>query len=152
VTQLLFLRGDGGFSAANGLSDPPPKSPPAVPDRPADYVVDLPTHAEAALIYRLSGDFNTLHVDPEIARAAGFNRPILHGLATLGIVGHALLKAVCDNDPAKLASLQVRFTSPVYPGETIRTEIWRENEQIRMRARAVERDVIVINNGLAYLR
>ena len=94
-----------------------------------------------ALIYRLSGDVNPLHAEPEFAKAAGFPRPILHGLATFGVAGHALLKSVCGYDPARLTAIAGRFSAPVYPGETIRTEIWRDGKVVSFRARVVERDV-----------
>ncbi|WP_164094660.1 MaoC family dehydratase, partial [Serratia marcescens] len=83
------------------------------------------TLPQAALIYRLSGDYNPLHADPKVARAGGFDRPILHGLCTFGVAGHALLKAVGNYRTDAIRKLRVRFTAPVYPGETIRTEIWR---------------------------
>ncbi len=88
---------------------------------------DLPTLPQAALIYRLSGDYNPLHADPAVAAAAGFRQPILHGLCTYGVAGHALLKTLCGYDPARLRRMDVRFSAPVYPGETIRTEIWHES-------------------------
>ena len=102
-----------------------------------------------ALIYRLSGDLNPLHADPAVAKAAGFPRPILHGLATFGVAGHAVLKSVCGYDPARLTAIAGRFSAPVYPGETIRTEIWRDGNVVSFRARVVERDVIAVNNGRA---
>jgi acyl dehydratase len=120
VAQTAFCRGDGGFG---GPSGPTPK-PHELPARAPDLVCDLPTSPQAALIYRLSADINPLHVDPDVAKAAGFPKPILHGLATYGVAGHALLKAACGYDPARLKSLNARFTAPVYPGETFRTEIW----------------------------
>jgi acyl dehydratase len=104
------------------------------------------------LIYRLSGDRNPLHIDPAIASAAGFPRPILHGLATFGVAGHALLKSICDYDPVRLANIAARYSAPVFPGETIRTEIWRDGNVISFRARVAERDVIAINNGRAELQ
>ena len=102
-----------------------------------------------ALVYRLSGDVNPLHADPDFAKAAGFPRPILHGLATFGVAGHALLKSVCGYDPARLTAIKGRFSVPVYPGETIRTEIWRDGAVLSFRARVVERDLVAINNGRA---
>ena len=102
-----------------------------------------------ALLYRLNGDRNPLHADPAVARSAGFERPILHGLCTFGIAGHALLKTCCAYDPSRLHGMRVRFSAPVYPGETVRTEIWREHEQITFRCWAVERDVLVISHGSA---
>ena len=111
--------------------------------------VDFATRPEMALIYRLSGDVNALHVDPDFARAAGFPRPVLHGLATFGVAGHALLKAVCGYDPARLTAMAGRFSAPVYPGETIRTEFWREDGVVSFRVRVVERDVVAIDHGRA---
>jgi acyl dehydratase len=120
-----------------------------LPARAPDIVCDLPTRPETALIYRLSGDVNPLHADPAFARAGGFPRPILHGLATFGVAGHALLKHVCGYDPARLRSMAGRFSAPVFPGETIRTEIWRDGAVVGFRSTLVERGVIVINNGRA---
>jgi acyl dehydratase len=145
LQQTTFCRGDGGFGG-------PPRQTPAphpLPERTPDLVCDLPTRPEAALIYRLSGDPNPLHVDPDVAQAAGFPRPILHGLATFGISGHAVLRSLCDYDPGRLAALAGRFSAPVFPGETIRTEMWRDGNVVSFRARVVERDVIAINNGRA---
>ncbi|MDR3420563.1 MAG: MaoC/PaaZ C-terminal domain-containing protein [Xanthobacteraceae bacterium] len=148
VTQTIFCRGDGGFGG-------PPRQTPAphpLPARAPDAVCDLPTRPEMALIYRLSGDYNPLHAEPAVAKAAGFDRPILHGLGTFGVSGHAMLKTVCGYDPARLMSFSGRFSAPVFPGETIRTEMWRDGEVISFRARVVERDVIAINHGRAEVR
>ncbi len=145
LSSTTFARGDGGFG---GTAKEAPK-PHTLPDREADSVVVLPTLPQAALIYRLSGDFNPLHADPRVAEAAGFKQPILHGLGTLGVAGHAILKDVCDYDPAKLKSFNLRFTSPVYPGETIVTEIWKDGSDISFRCKVKERDVVVLNNGYA---
>jgi acyl dehydratase len=147
LTQATFCRGDGGFG---GPTRPAP-APHPLPDRAPDLVCDLPTRPETALIYRLSGDYNPLHVDPDNASAAGFPRPILHGLATFGIAGRAILKSVCGYEPARLTGMSGRFSAPVYPGETIRTEIWRDGATLSFRARAVERDVIALANGRAEL-
>jgi acyl dehydratase len=113
-------------------------------------VCDFGTRPEAALIYRLSGDYNPLHADPAVARAAGFDRPILHGLGTFGVSGHALLKTMCGYDPARLISFSCRFSAPVFPGETVRTEMWRDGAVVSFRARVLERDVI--NHGRAEVR
>jgi acyl dehydratase len=112
-------------------------------------VLDQKTLPQAALIYRLSGDYNPLHADPAIARAAGFERPILHGLCTFGVAGRAILAACCGNDPARLKEIHVRFSAPVFPGEMISTEIWRDGPTISFRARVEPRDVVVLNNGRA---
>jgi acyl dehydratase len=145
LVHTTFCRGDGGFGGAKRESPPPH----AMPDRAPDAVCDLPTGPEAALIYRLSGDYNPLHSDPAHAKAAGFPRPILHGLATFGVAGHALLKTLCGYDPAKLIAMDGRFSAPVFPGETIRTEIWRDGNVVSYRARVAGRDVVAITNGRA---
>lgn len=120
VTELC--RGQGGF----GGPPPPAQARPVFPDRPADMVVTLPSSPQAALIYRLSGDDNALHVDPEVAAEVGFDQPILHGLSTFGMAGRAVLRAFCADAPERLRLLRVRFTSPVLPGETLRFELWRD--------------------------
>lgn len=145
VNQTTFCRADGGFGGPKRES--PPVHP--VPERKPDVVCDLPTRPEMALIYRLSADRNPLHVDPAVAKAAGFERPILHGLATFGVVGHALLKSVCGYDPARLKSFGGRFSAPVFPGETIRTEMWRDGAVVSFRATVIERNVVAMNNGRA---
>jgi acyl dehydratase len=145
LTQTSFCRADGGFGGEKREQP----APHAIPGRAPDIVCDLPTRPEMALIYRLSGDINALHVDPDFARAGGYPRPILHGLATFGVAGHALLKSVCGYDPAKLTAMAGRFSAPVYPGETVRTEIWRDGAVLSFRARVIERDVVAINNGRA---
>ena len=143
---MTFLRGDGGFG---GTSEGAP-APHPVPERAPDAVVTLATAANQAQIYRLSGDLNPLHIDPEVAKGAGFDGPILHGLATYGVIGRALLAARCGNDPARLTRIDGRFSAPVYPGETIETTIWDEDgSKLAFRARAVERDRIVFTNGYA---
>jgi acyl dehydratase len=145
INQTTFCRADGGFGGAKREAP----APHTIPDRAPDIVCDLATRPETALIYRLSGDVNPLHAEPAFARAGGYPRPILHGLATFGVAGHALLKSVCRYDPAKLVAMAGRFSAPVFPGETIRTEVWRDGGVASFRARVVERDVIAINNGRA---
>ncbi len=145
LSASAFARGDGGFAAAPGPGRPIHK----VPDRAPDLVRDLPTLPQAALIYRLSGDLNPLHAVPAVARAAGFTAPILHGLATFGVAGHAILAACCGYEPERLRTMDLRFSAPVYPGETIRTEMWRDDGVVSFRARVVARDAIVLNNGRA---
>jgi acyl dehydratase len=116
--------------------------------RAPDHQVTIKTSPYQAMIYRLSGDYNPLHIDPKVARQGGFTAPILHGLCSYGIAGRAVLRALCDNDPARIKRFDVRFSSPVYPGETILTEIWVEGSgKAAYRAKVVERDVVVLNNG-----
>jgi acyl dehydratase len=148
LDHVTFCRGDGGI----GKSDPAPPPPPVVPEGPPDASCDLPTLPQAALIYRLCADPNPLHADPAVAKAAGFPRPILHGLCTFGVAGHALLKTYCGYDPARLSAMSVRFSAPVYPGETIRTEMWRNNGAVLFRSRVLERDVVVLNNCVATIK
>lgn len=153
LEHLTFCRGDGGFSEQpdNGPrgGDPAPAAKPSTPDTAPDLVCDLPTMPQAALIYRLCADLNPLHADPKVARAAGFQRPILHGLASFGVAAHAIVSSCCDYDPTRLKSIGLRFSGPVFPGETLRTEIWRQDGRIQFRARALERDVVVLSHGLA---
>jgi acyl dehydratase len=143
VTHTTVCRGDGGFGG------PARAAPPvhAIPEHAPDLVCDRGTRPEAALIYRLSGDPNPLHADPAVAKAAGFPRPILHGLATFGIACHGILKCLCDHEPGRLKAISGRYSAPVFPGETIRTEMWRDGPIVSFRARVVERDVIALNNG-----
>lgn len=145
VTSNTLARGDGGFG---GPAKPRPPLP-ATPERAPDVVCDLPTLPQQALIYRLSGDLNPLHADPAIARGAGFARPILHGRCTLGVAMHAILRQCCAYDATRLRSLNVRFSAPFLPGETLRTEIWQDGERAWFRASALERNVVVLSNGSA---
>jgi acyl dehydratase len=145
LSNTGFARADGGFGGPAGQQP----APHALPDRPADLHCDLPTLPQSALLYRLTGDPNPLHADPDVAAAGGFKAPILHGLCTLGVAGHAVLRCCCGYDPARLKSLKLRFSSPVYPGETIRTEIWQDSSVVSFRATAVERGAVVLNNGRA---
>lgn len=138
--MTTVLRGQGGF----GGDSEPLHAVHTLPDCEPDISVDLPTRAEQALYYRLNGDDNPLHSNPATAEAAGYPRPILHGLCTLGVVFHALFRELVDYREDRLKALSLRFSSPVFPGETIRTEIWRDGS---FRARVVERDVVVVNNG-----
>lgn len=150
--MVTVLRGDGGFSEREGVSDSGPEPLPPVPERAPDVEVELSSLEQGALIYRLSGDYNTLHADPEVAVAAGFHRPILQGLCTYGMAAHAVLKGCCGYDASRFRSMAVRFTAPVYPGETVRFQIWRENSShLRLRARVNARDVVVLNNGVVEL-
>ena len=147
LTSTTFCRADGGFGGPSG----PTPAPHPIPETPAQHSCDLPTLPQAALIYRLSGDYNPLHAEPAIGRAAGFKQPILHGLCTYGVAGRAILKTICGYDSSKLMGVSVRFSSPVYPGETIRTEMYRDGKRVLFRSRVVERDVVVLSNGVATL-
>jgi len=148
VDSSTFARKHGGFGGK--VTETP--SPPAVPQSAPEKVCDLPTPPNLALLYRLNGDENPLHADPQRATVAGFDRPILHGAASFGIAAHAILRSVADYRPERLASIEARFSKPVFPGDTIRTEIWPQGEHVAFQCRAVGRNDIVLSNGLAILR
>ncbi len=145
LIMSIMARGDGGFGGPKG-SGPAPHQ---VPDTEPDAVFDYKTSVRQALYYRLNGDRNPLHADPDFAAAGGFDRPILHGLCSYGIACRAVLKTFCDHDHTKLTGFDVRFSAPVIPGETLRTEMWRDGDVVSYRMRAVERDVVVLKNGKA---
>jgi acyl dehydratase len=146
LTATQFMRSEGGFGGPSG----PVKKPPAMPAGRPQAVRDFETTLQTALIYRLSGDLNPLHADPAVARAAGFTKPILHGLASFGIAGYGIVREFCRGDPTRLKGLHVRFTSPVYPGETLRLEMWTSGSNgCAFRCKAVERDVTVLSHGVA---
>jgi acyl dehydratase len=148
TTSTMILRGDGGC----GGSTTEMAKPHIVPNRSSDAVVEFTTLPQNALLYRLCGDINPLHADPAIAAAAGFKQPILHGLCSFGFAGRAILETACGFDPARLQDVQARFTSPVYPGETLRIHLWNDGPQISFRVIIVERDIVAIDNGRATVR
>ncbi len=141
----IFARSDGG---QGGFGESPTSPGPLSSNEP-EHVVELATSPNAALLYRLTGDMNPIHADPEVARQAGFDRPILHGLCTMGLACRALLQAYCGSDPARLKSIFVRFSQPVFPGETVRIEFFRDNGAVRFRASVPTRQVIVLDRGNA---
>lgn len=146
VTNTVFARADGGFGGTATAARPGVTLPTTAPD----LSLDTKTLEQSALIYRLSGDYNPLHADPEVARSAGYDHPILHGSATWGIAGYAVMRLVCDADASRLRTFEARFSSPVYPGETIRTEVWLSGQnQAFFRCRVMDRDVTVLTNGIA---
>lgn len=147
-TQTVFCRGDGGIGGPQRTAP----APHTIPARAPDVVCELPTLPQMALLYRLNGDMNPLHADPDIARKAGFDRPILHGLATFGIAGRALLQAACDYDASRIAEINARFTAPLFPGETLRVDVWKDGDEISFIVTVVERNAIAINNGRARIR
>src|SRR6185312_9877283 len=148
LTMSMFYRGDGGFG---GPSEGQPE-PHAVPTRAPDQSVDIATRSDQALIYRLNGDRNPLHSDPEFAKNAGFPRPILHGLCTYGITCRAVLQHVLDYDAEQILSHQVRFSAPVFPGDVITVDLWKDGKDISFEARVKDRGATVIRNGLCRLR
>jgi acyl dehydratase len=150
-TMTLMARGDGGFSERAGNGPPggdafaAPRA--AVPEGPPDAVVELATLPQSALIYRLVADPNPLHADPGFARAAGFPRPILHGLCAYGMAAHAILRTYAGMDAARLRAIALRFASPVFPGDALRFELWRDSAAVRFRATVPAREGLVVLDG-----
>ncbi len=143
LTSTTFARGDGGFGGPNGAGLEPHK----IPDRKPDLTAAGETRVDQALLYRLCGDRNPLHADPELAKRVGFPVPILHGLCTYGTACRTVLKEVAKYDHTRITGFDVRFSSPVYPGETVLTDMWIDGRVVSFRCRLKERDVTVINNG-----
>ncbi|SNR57399.1 Acyl dehydratase [Haloechinothrix alba] len=139
----IFAKGEGGFGGERG-----PSESVELPDRAPDEVIDTPTLGQQALLYRLCGDRNPLHIDPEFAKAAGFDAPILHGLCTYGMVAKAVTGAVLGGDPDRVASWSARFAGIVLPGETLRTRIWDTGRRYLVNTVAVERDAPVLADGV----
>lgn len=142
-----LARGNGGF----GGEPSPKRNDEFVPDRPSDYSVEWQTTKAQSLLYRQSGDLNPLHVDPEIASDAGFARPILHGLCTLGIVAFNLMKIARYSDTSQIRKISTRYAGIVYPGEKLLIEFWQEKEQWHFQCKACERNSIVLDGGTATL-
>ena len=143
LTSTTFARGDGGFGGPNGAGLDPHK----LPDRKPDHTASAETRIDQALLYRLNGDRNPLHSDPELAKRVGFPVPILHGLCTYGTACRTILREIAKYDHTRIVGFDVRFSSPVYPGETILTDMWIDGKTVSFRCRLKERDVTVINNG-----
>ncbi|SFB89354.1 N-terminal half of MaoC dehydratase [Polaromonas sp. OV174] len=143
--QVHFLRKAGGCGSAG---KPPPQRPP-VSMAASSLQVDIPCLPQQALVYRLNGDSNPLHSDPEVAARAGFPKPILHGMCTAGMAVAAVIDALADADPGRSHGFTVRMTNPVLPGDTLRVEMWPDGS---FRARALERDVLVLDAGHVQLQ
>lgn len=151
---ICILQGASMCLVGGGVGGPAGESRPRkpVPDRAPDLVRDINTLPQAALIYRLSGDYNPFHVDPDLAKEGGFSRPILHGRCTFGIAGRAIVDGIGRPLGKALQAMEARFTSPVFPGETVRTEMWAVDGGVMFRCRARERDALVLDQGYARLR
>ena len=147
LVSTTFARGDGGFGGPDS-----PKKEIFIPDGEPDYVSEISTKPNQALIFRLSGDYNPLHSDPNFAKAAGFEKPILHGMCTYGIACRSLVDEICENDASKLKKFDCRFSSPVYPGETIITEMWKKDKMIYFNSKVKERDKLVLKNGVSVIK
>lgn len=145
VRSVLMLRGDGGF----GSFGAPPEFPGRIPDGEPERSLQIKTLPQQALVYRLSGDYNPIHADPVAAKKAGFDRPILHGLCTMGVATRALIHTYAPDEPERLKYLFVRFSKPVFPGETIETHFFKQGTDIRFRCQSSDRGLVVLDNGLA---
>ena len=145
----LVLRNDGGFGGAR----PPKTERIRLPDREPDFEASEKIAPTQALLYRLSGDYNPLHADPEFAADVGFDRPILHGLCSYGYAGRALIRGACGGDPDKLATFRAQFSNPVFPGETLLIRSWTEGERVILSVSTEERpDQVCLSNASAVLR
>lgn len=142
-TSGLFVRGAGGFGGERSQRSAAP-----MPARDPDEVVAYTTRPDQALLYRLSGDRNPLHSDPEFAKRAGFDRPILHGLCTFGFTGRAILHTLCGSDPGRLRSMSARFSAPTYPGDTLTVQLWADGRAVRFRTHD-GRGRVVLDRGTA---
>jgi acyl dehydratase len=138
----LFMRGAGGFGG-----DPGPSTGHTTPEREPDVIVHRATVPEQALLYRLSGDRNPVHSDPDVAKRAGFDIPLLHGLCTFGIACRSAVRGVLDDDPTVVRRFRARFAGAVFPGETITTSMWREDGYIAVEASVSDRHATVLTNG-----
>ena len=143
VGSTLIARGDGNFGGPSGAGPLPHK----LPKREPDLSCETGTRVDQALLFRLNGDRNPLHADPRTASEAGFRVPILHGLCTYGIACRAILQTICDYDYTLIEGFDARFSAPVMPGDTIRTDMWQDGNIVSFSCSAVERDVIVLRNG-----
>ena len=139
----MFVRGEGGFGGERG----PKGKKVQAPDRAPDKQVEIRTERRQALLYRLSGDWNPLHADPDMAKAAGFERPILHGLCTFGCTVRAIQRELCENDPEAIRSMAVRFSAPVLPGDFLSVDLWTEGKTVFAQTKN-ESDAVVLSNGV----
>jgi acyl dehydratase len=146
-TMTILARGDGGYGGPVGGAP----ALPAIPDRAPDIVVVDEVRPDAALLYRLNSDRNPLHADPAAAAQAGFERPILHGLCTYAIAGRAILSRICGYDTSRLKSIDARFSSPVFPGDVVTTQLWQDSGSVSFRCLVEAREAKVIDNGLCHV-
>jgi acyl dehydratase len=143
----LFLRGEGGFGGESG-----PKAGNVAPDRDPDGVIETTTLPQQALLYRLSGDKNPLHADPEFAKMAGFDTPIIHGLCSYGVVCKAVVDAALGGDVTKVAGYEARFAGVGFPGETYLISYWNEDGKILIAAQSKDRGAPIISNAAITVR
>jgi acyl dehydratase len=142
----IFIRGEGGFGGDRGPSGP--RNTP--PDKAPDHVVSYKTLPQQALIYRLSGDRNPLHSDPQFAAMAGFDRPIIHGLCTYGFTGRALLHTLCESDPQRFRALEGRFSKPAWPGDTLTVKMWVDDGSAIFTTETQRGDVVIQQGAFTF--
>ena len=146
----IFVVGAGGFGGPRTSQHTIEAA--AVPDRPADFSAEYKTSTDQAALYRMSGDLNPLHISPEFASFGGFSTPILHGLCSLGISVRQVIKQFTDNDPTQLSAVKVRFSKPVLPGQTLKTDMWREGSRIIFHTTVTETGATCLSGGWVELR
>ena len=147
IRNSIMARNQGGFGGNDGALE----APHVMPTRAPDITCDLPTSNNLALLFRLHGDSNPIHVDPQLAGKVGFNKPILHGAATFGVAGHALIRSVLKTQLHHFSRMKARFAKPFFPGDTLRTEIWIDGLTVSFRCLALERNEVTLNNGCLLL-
>ncbi|WP_084421678.1 MaoC family dehydratase [Henriciella litoralis] len=147
LDNTIMARADGGFGGPSTT----PASSHSVPSRPADQSILIATREDQALVYRLNGDSNPLHADPAVAQAAGFPRPILHGLCTYGLTCRAVLRAYANMNAARVLSHEARFSAPVFPGDVLKVDMWKNGDAIHFEASVPQRDVVVVRGGYTVL-
>lgn len=148
LTTTCFARAEGGCGGSVNAAP----APHVVPSRPPDRTLDVVTPPDLALLYRLTGDRNPIHAEPAVSHAGGFDRPLLHGLCTFGISCRAVLELYAEFDPARIASFQARFAAPVFPGETLTIDLWRDEDIVSFEGRVKARAATVLKNGRSLLR
>lgn len=141
----MVVMGGGGFGGNRGESFDMIRNL----DTPPDKILGVESRIDSPLLFRLLGDLNPLHARPEAARTAGFDRPIMHGANTFGLVCHEILKQFCGGDPARMSRFAARFSGPLYPGERMTLSCWQAGSTVRFTARTVERDSPVLDGGIA---
>lgn len=141
----VFVVGAGGFGGKR--SSEKAKAPVPPPKRAPDAVVIDSTTRDQAALYRLSGDWNPLHIDPSFAAMGGFKSPILHGLCSFGFAARHVLKQYADNDPSRFKAIKVRFVKPVMPGQSLQTEMWKEGNRIHIQCKVKETDAVVLSGA-----
>ncbi len=148
VTSGVFCRGDGGSGDHGEVPEALTAAPDTAPDLSLRKTIDL----RSALIYRLSGDYNPIHASPPVAAKAGYDRPILHGLCTMGIAAHQLFEHVAGGDSNRFGGMACRFSRPVFPGDTVRTDIWNTDTGAQFRVTVEDRNEVVLDRGTVSLK